>query len=967
MKFRKRIFSLLLAGVTLMPFMQILSSCTTPETQTPTLGATTLAPTDTVTVETEKTPTVVPESSLAPTTEPAVKYEENPLLEITEIMYANFVTVADSDGEYTPWIEFHNKSNLSIKLSDYTISLDNGEKIALPDISLPSSGYAFIFANGKTTANSISMNLGTSGKLTVYHGDLVAQTVSFTNITKNCSFIVSNGSETKLPTPGYTEVKAKDNILISELMSSNSLYPVKGVDCDWIEIYNDSQSDIDLSDYYMSTDADNLFEARLPDIILKKGEYTVICCQIDVPFNLSKSGESIYVTRRDGVLAASVTFEAIDKNYSWTCDHGIVDYPTPGYANNPANNLKVITERKGLVISEVISSNTKYSPISGKYYDIVELYNNSDKAINLSEYYLSDKGSDLQRYQLPDKTLAQGEYIIVHCDSDATGTAPFGISSSGENLFVSRTDGYIVDAVAVPEIPTDRSWGRTASGLVYFATPTLGSENGTGYDSITQAPIPSVKSGIYTEAQSVFFIYEGTVYYTTDGSTPTKSSKVYTGEIIKVESTTAIRLVAYNGDKIPSETVTYNYLIDIPDYTLPVIKLSTSDEEMFGEKGIYTNYNGKNEITGNIAMYVDGNEEFSVNCGIKIFGAYSRRFLKKSLQIEFRKEYGTSRLEYPLFGEGDIASFSNIVLRSGSQASYTTDTMFTDEFMTSLAYQSGNMPSLMVQSYRPCNLYINGEYYGVYFIREKIDDDFIADNLGVAEDSVTIIDGYNTLKYGSSSQGWNTIWQKIYTKKIDFSNDENYKWLADQINLESYADMIIMRAYSGDLDPGNIRFFKSPEYDGGRWNFILYDNDMSFRSNAAAKTRLDKFLNHSDFKKTHALFRALMENDQFKEFFLGRLATHLKTTLLPENVGKRIDSIVAELEADMPYQIARWKFDSFYMPNMTRWYKNIDYMRSLTTDERIGWFVQDAVTAMGLSKDDVAKYMGEEFVRYIED
>ncbi len=964
MKLKKRIISLLLAGVTLLPMVHILSSCDTDTPNTP--QGTTSIPTLTPSTDTPVISTVTPESSTAPVTEVKDEFEKNPMIEITEIMSANFVTLADGDGNYTPWIEFHNKGTASVSLGEYTISLDSGEKIALPDISIPSWGYVYVFANGKATSNSIALSLGTKGKLTVFHGDLITQSVSFTNITKNHSFIVSGGSETEFPTPGYLEVKPKDNLVITELMASNSLYPINGADCDWIELYNASQGSIDLSNYFMSTESSTPFEAQLPGITLKAGEFTVICCEKDVPFKLSKSGESVYVTRRDGVLAASVTFEAIEKNYSWTHDHGTVDYPTPGYANLPSNNIKLITGRKGLVISEVISSNSKYSPLNKEYYDMVELHNNSDEAIDLSKYYLSDKGSDLQRYQLPNKTLGAGEYIIVHCDSSAEGTAPFGISSSGEDLFVSKEDGYITDAIAVPEIPTNRSWGRSANGLVYFATPTFGKANGTGYDSITKAPIPSVKSGIYTEAQSVFFIYEGTVYYTTDGSEPTKSSKEYKGETIKIDSTTAIRVIAYNGDKIPSEIVTYNYLIDIPDYTLPVIKLSTSNEAMFGDNGIYTNYNGKKEITGNIAMYVDGNEEFSINCGIKIFGAYSRRFLKKSLQIEFRKEYGTSRLEYPLFGEGNVTSFSNIVLRSGSQASYVTDSMFTDEFMTSLAYESGNMTSLMVQAYRPCNLYINGEYYGVYFIREKIDDDFIADKLGVPEDSVTIIDGYNTLKYGSSSQGWNTIWQKIYTKKIDFSNDENYKWLADQINLESYADMVIMRAYSGDLDPGNIRFFKSPDYDGGRWNFILYDNDMSFRSNAAAKTRLDRYLNDSGYTKTHALLRALMENEQFKAFFLGRLAEHLKTTLAPENVGKHLDGIVAELEADMPYQIARWKFDSFYLPNMTRWYKNIEYMRSLTTDTRIGWFVQDAANAMDLSKEDVAKYMGVEFVKYLE-
>ena len=961
MNIKKRILSLILALATLLPMALYLTSCDSGSTTTP---PTTDEGYETEPPESTESPTTVPESTFVDMT------EKDPKIEITEIMYANFVTISDLDGNYTPWIEIYNKSADSVSLCEYTLEYKNSQgiktSITLPEITLSPKEYKVLFLNGKEGENSISVNADVSGEITILHGEYITQNVVYTNRTKNYSFVTENGSETMYPTPGYMGVRIKDNLYISEIMSTNSLYLVKGASCDWIEIYNATSSELDLSKFFISTDKEDPFNTRLPDVKVPAGEYYLIACEKDVPFKLSKDGESVFITRNDGVLISSVTFQAMEQNTSWTHDKGVVNYPTPGLANTEVNSTMIIAQRKGLVISEVISSNSKYKPLNKKYYDIVELYNNSDESINLSEYYFSDSGNELQRYQLPEVTLGAGEYYLVYCDKTAKDTAPISISSSGEKLYISKADGTLSDAILIPEIPVNRSWGRTGKQLVYFATPTLGKANGTGYPTVTKAPVASLESGVYNSSQAVFLTYEGTVYYTLDGSEPTQDSKIYTGEIIPVDKTMAIRAVAYNGSMIPSEVVTFNYLIDIPDYSLPVIKLSMSDEQMFGANGIYTKYTSGKEIKGNIAFFLDGNEEFSINCGIKIFGAYSRQFAKKSLQIEFRKEYGTARLEYPIFGDDGLSSFSNIVLRSGSQASYLTDSMFTDEFLTSLASTSGNMPNLMVQDYRPCNLYLNGEYYGVYFIREKIDDDFIADNLGVSEESVTIIDGYNTLKYGSSYQGWDVIWKKIYTNKIDFSKDDNYKWLADQINLESYADLIIMRAYSGDLDAGNIRFFKSEEYDEGRWNFILFDNDISFRSNSAAKTRLQRFASHSDYKKIHALFRALIQNEQFKAFFLERLAFHLNNTLSPQYVGAHLDKIVAQMEGDMPYQVDRWKhITDFYLPNMKRWYSNIDYMRSLTTDTRIGWFVNDAVKAFKLSKADVEKYMGEEFLKYL--
>ncbi|MBP3333034.1 MAG: CotH kinase family protein [Clostridia bacterium] len=895
--------------------------------------------------------------------------EEDPAVIISELIVVNNVGAEDANGKTSPWIEFHNVSDKEVDLADYTLSIDSTSGIKLPTIKIAAGEYAIVFANGIESDSSINATLASKGLITLMHGDAISYKVLYTNKTANHSFLTANGSETPYPTPGYETVREKDNLVISEVMASNSLFPIDGVICDWMEIYNASEKDIDLSDYYASSDSTMPYRARLPEIIIKSGEYIIICCEKDIPFKFSKNGESVYLTRNDGVLAASVTYEALEEDTVWTYDKGVVSYPSPGYENTEAGSISAIMSRKGLIISEVISSNTKYSPFNKKYCDMVEIYNSSDKAIDLSKYFLSDKESELQKYRLPEVTLEPGKYYVIYCNTELSTAAPIGISSEGEEIWLSNEEGYVSDALAVPAIPVNRSWGRYENKLVYFTTPSFGKANPEGYETITQTPLASHSSGVYSQSITVTLSGEGTIYYTTDGTKPTTSSAKYKGQAIKVDKTMAIRAIAYNGNKIPSYSVTYNYFIDIPDYELPIIKISMSNEDLFGEKGLYPNYNSKQEKQANCSFYIDGKEEFSIDCGIKVFGAYSRRFPKKSFQLEFRSEYGKGRLEYPIFENLNISSFNNIVLRSGSQNAYITDTMFTDEFMTSLAAYSGNMPEVLVQAYRPCNLYLNGEYWGVYFIREKIDDDFIADHFGVSKSSVTIIDWPNSVSTGSSSQGWSEIWKKIYTNKLNFAKDENYKWLADQIDLESFADMIIMRMYSGDQDLGNIRAFKSPEYDGGKWHFILYDNDISFRSYSALQNRFNVFLKSNSYTRTHALFRALMQNSQFKEYFLERLAFHLNTTISPESAQARFDEIFAELEHDMPYTIDRWRNDNnsymTHLNSMTRWKKNSDNMRYWISEVRVKWFVKDVAKTLGFGADEIAKYMGEEFVKYL--
>ena len=895
--------------------------------------------------------------------------EEDPALIISELIVVNNVGAEDANGNTSPWIEFHNVSENEVNLADYTLTIDTKTGIKLPSVKIASGEYSLVFVNGIDSDSSINAELKSKGIITLKHGSLISHKVVYTNTSANHSFLTSNGSETPFPTPGYESVREKDNLIISELMASNSLFPIDGVICDWIEIYNASEKAIDLSQYYMSTDSTMPYRARLPEITVEIGEYIILCCEKDVPFKLSKSGESVYLTRNDGVLAASVTYEALEEDTAWTYDKGVVNYPSPAHENTEKGSTLAVTARKGLIITEVISSNTKYSPFNKKYCDMVEIYNGTDEPIDLSEYFLSDKESELQKYNLPEVTLEAGKYYVIYCDTDVKGAAPIKLSSEGEEIWLSREDGYVADALRVPDIPVNRSWGRYEDKLVYFSTPSFGKANSDGYETLTETPLATYPSGIYAQPITVTLSGEGTIYYTTDGTKPTTSSPKYKGQKITVDKTMAIRAIAYNGNKIPSYSVTYNYFINIPDYDLPIIKISMSDNDLFGEKGLYPNYNSKQEKQANCAFYIDGKEEFSIDCGIKVFGAYSRRFPKKSFQLEFRTQYGKGRLEYPIFENLDINSFNNIVLRSGSQNAYITDTMFTDEFMTSLAAYSGNCPEVLVQAYRPCNLYLNDEYWGVYFIREKIDDDFIADHFGVSKSSVTIIDWPNAVSTGSSSQGWSEIWKKVYTNKLDLSKDENYKWLADQLDLESFADMIIMRMYSGDQDLGNIRAFKSPEYDGGKWHFILYDNDISFRSYSALQNRFNIFLKSSAYNRTHALFRALMKNSQFKEYFLERLAFQLNTTLAPENTQKRFDEIYAELEHDMPYTIERWRNDnnSFmtHLNSMNRWKKNSDNMRYWISEVRVKWFVKDVAKTLGFGAEEIAKYMGEEFVKYL--
>lgn len=889
-----------------------------------------------------------------------VTMEEHPSLRITELMVVNTVGITDKDGKRSGWLEIQNCGSDPVQLSEYSMALGNGEKVSLPDKTLKPGEYTVIFASGKQSSDSVGFTLTVQGVLLIYHGDLCTDKVEYYNGTANYSYVRETGGETAEPTPGGESAKEKDSLVISELMSTNDLYPIDGALCDWIELLNTGENDIDLSGFYASNSYENRYGCQLPEKVLKPGEYIVLACGRDLTFNLSKDSDKVFITRSaDGVIVTSRVYdEPMEKNTAWTYDRGTVNQPSPGQPNTEEGWLIAIGERKGLLISEVISSNSKIAPVNGECYDMVELWNNSDSAINLSDYYLSDKSGELQRYRLPEGTLNPGEYTVVYCDG--SNYAPFKISSSGEKLYVSDGSGKVIDALKIPKIPANYSWGRYDGKLVYFTTTSFGKANPEGNATITAVPLVSAAGGFYDAALGVTLSGEGNIYYTLDGSKPDRNSTLYQGETIQIQKTASLRVVAFDGSKIPCEVKTYDYFISEPSYSLPVVKISIKDSDFYGEKtGIYTNYNKDMEKEIGLSYYVNGEAAFSVNCGLKVFGASSRQYAKKSYQLKFRSEYGMSELKYKIFDDLDIDSFNSLVLRSGSQSMMKYRTMMTDELVTSMAAKSGNMPGLLVQAYKPVDLYINSEYMGVYFLREKIDDDFVASHWGVSPESVTVINWVNTVKYGASDQGWHDIWDYVFEKKTDLSVEANYKWVADQLDLESLADVYIMRMWGGDRDSGNIRAVKSPEYDGGKWHFMLFDCDLCFDVRTT-QDEVEYIMTNSNLNRLHGIFRAMMKNTSFRDYFLERLGYHLKNTLTPEKAQARLDAIYNEILPDMPYNIERWK--ASYHPDVATWQAQYNALRRMIGDQRIGYFVKDTVKTFKLSADDVKRLLGEEFV-----
>ena len=413
---------------------------------------------------------------------------------------------------------------------------------------------------------------------------------------------------------------------------------------------------------------------------------------------------------------------------------------------------------------------------------------------------------------------------------------------------------------------------------------------------------------------------KGTLFYTLDGSKPSKKSKKYLKKIT-ISSSKTIRVIGYFGTK-KSKIYTRNYVISDRKFTLPIVFISMNPSDLFDEeRGIYAkglnaeeepphrgaNYHKNWERRTNIEyLETTGKTGFNQIAGIKIAGKYSTVLPQKSFAIIARKKYGKKRFNYPLFKNLPYKKYKSFILRnSGSD---NNNTHFRDIMMTSLVKKL----NFDVQDYNSCVVFLNGKYWGIYHIREKINEHFLKQHYRVNKDSVAI------LKHRFDVQHYGRINYKNilkYLKKTKFKEQKNIDSLSKLIDIDNYLDYNIAEVYFNNIDAGgNIRYWRHRK-KGSKWRWILFDTDFGFhlrKSDGYKGNSLKKFTRYNNQKWptppfSTLIIRKLLENDSVKNIYVQKMTYYLNTTFDSTTVLNRISEIKNNLKSEIPFHFKRWK------------------------------------------------------------
>lgn len=759
--------------------------------------------------------------------------------------------------------------------------------------------------------------------------------------------------------PGTAEAAdGTPSVRISEIMYKNhaTIQDADGEFSDWFELENTSNSRVARLKGWSVSDGKTVWDFPANATIACGGRCVVFASRKDktarggelhTSFALGE-GETLYLIAPDGTIADSVECDpSLPSDHVLRRENGgdftESVWATPGYPNDDAGYMAFCDSRVAespLLIYEAAVYNDTLC-VGGEYYDWVELKNVSEKSVKLSDYCLSDDRRKLDQWTLPNRTLEKGQSILIYCTgeeqpSDKTGLrAPFALNASSETLYLTkRGENAAADYVWLHDIPYGRSMGRVdgKNGFFYLWSQTPNEANtAAAYRYISEAPAANRGAGIYEAGETVRvkLVAEGDIYYTTDGSAPTEQSMPYTGAIT-VDETTVLRAIAVEKDGAPSRALTLGYFIG-EEHTLPVLSLVTDEPRNF--RNTYYQQIKHREHSANLSLYAPEGS-FSVDCGVELKGQTSLSLPKKSLGVSFRGCYGTETLSYDVFGEGPT-DFSELTIRAGQD--YTA-TVFRNELMQELCEELGTTPT---QRSRYCVLYINGEYWGLYCLKDDLTRQFYANRTGTQKDEVTMLPSpveQSSAVYTEALGLW---------KDASLTTEEAYERFCAAMDMDAFTDWILLEGYCANVDiKSNVRYFRTGDEP---WQVTFYDLDWAFSK------RENCFVNILGAQQTAQIstpIRWLLGIDDFQNRLLTRYAELIETTLSDEHVTEKIDELRALLESEMPRERDRWGSTE------KEWSKQVEALRASIADGYAAYSVKNLCLALGLSDEERAAYFG---------
>jgi hypothetical protein len=636
------------------------------------------------------------------------------------------------------------------------------------------------------------------------------------------------------------------------------------------------------------------------------------------------------------------------------------------------------------IINEVCFKNAgNLSDEQGHFHDWIELYNPGSSPIPLQSYFLNDEANFETAWALPNFLLPPGEYVIIYASGINDMTAPFHASfklkEEGENVVLFNALGNIIDVSPAVEINSNFSIGpetHEENMWLMFDNPT------PGYTNDLQDPVAASlwweqfeilsPSGFYafpidvenTNSDTTLFIR-----YTFNQSEPTSNSPIWHGSL-RISNTaidgptimniptsdtweipqgdfekgTILKAAAFrNGVRVSAiEERTYFDETKIKhDPSFLILTLSSDNQNLFSdESGIYVygsnaygNYHQSGddwERDGFLSVFENKQSVWSGSSEYKIHGRSSRAYPQKSMRFYADHVDESTTFDFNPFG--DEEGPSRFLLKAPDRL--FSQSLFVDEWVQRLAEPL----DIDLMRSRPAIFYINGEFWGIHQLRDRIDEKWLRSKYAISETiEIDILDFDRELFVQT---GNTDSWQNLLTwiQTHDAEIDENIELFAEMVDLSSFKDYMAVNLFfsNKDFPVNNVRLWKA-RTEASKWRFILFDCDACAKdANYSSGETLLQEATGGD--PVSILFGFLMQNQTFRQEFLLHAMDIANTYWRPDQIIPLIDEFVKTLSPELESQIRRWHYpESLNAWNVAiRDLKEFSLQRLLTFQTQIG-------------------------------
>lgn len=507
----------------------------------------------------------------------------------------------------------------------------------------------------------------------------------------------------------------------------------------------------------------------------------------------------------------------------------------------------------------------------------------------------------------------------------------FELSASGEPLRLYDATGCAVDAMEPAPLSADQSHGRNPEGaLGYFMTPTPGAANTTEWRAgFAATPTFDPMPGWYAGGTDVTIAGDSasTIHYAMAGEEPDETDPTVSGPVATGAAGDAVvvRARAFQDGLWPSRIATGTYLIEEPA-RLPIVSVVTEPANLFDENtGIYvpgpdpgappdyTRANFQQDWTRPVHVEMwepDGTRAFAVDGGVQIHGGYTRIHPQKSLLVELGG-FGAEEITHDLFPGNGVESYDRFLLRAGGNdwlGCMDTHCSVGAMLRDPLAHALTGYMDIDAMASRPAEVYLNGEYWGIYYINERPDESYVADHYG--EEDIDLLEAQSHAVAGD-----NIHWEQTldYLRTHDLSTPEAWEHVQSIIDVEELASYLAFEVWFDNTDwPGNnVKRWRSR--DDGKWRWMLYDTDFGLGTYGVSATH-DSLAAALDPMGPEwpnppwstELFRLMMASPDFKQLFVNRYADHMNTLLAPEATVPLLQTYADDIALEIPRHVDRW-------------------------------------------------------------